>query len=172
MMSSSHTLPKYRSNVSTNMWMISSVMSSLKFISMQATKYRLAYLANTNIVSYRFRWKRVPEAPAAWTARHIPPPPFLVSGPGACCAQTYRLYTSFMPFHSSTLHIAVRRLKIKLFISRSIRVFCLDENGLYLRSGAKLRAQHSSPPHPTGPARPPPCTPANLRFNSSGRAAR
>ena len=44
-MSSSHTFPKYRSRVSTNMWIISSVMSSLKFMSMHATKYRLAYLA-------------------------------------------------------------------------------------------------------------------------------
>ena len=60
-----------------------------------------------------------------------------------------------MPFHSNTLHMAVRRDKIKLFISRSIRVFDLVENGLYLphiqgeyaqdREGLKFRVRTAAP---------------------------
>jgi hypothetical protein len=38
------TLPKYLSNTSTKWWMTSRVMSSLSSLSMQATKYKLAYL--------------------------------------------------------------------------------------------------------------------------------
>lgn len=46
LMNSLLTLPKYLSNNSTYLWMISSVINSLSLFSIAATKYKLAYLKN------------------------------------------------------------------------------------------------------------------------------